>query len=36
VELARAALRARMSDAARLSVPLKVEVGSGSNWDQAH
>ncbi|MGH8231210.1 MAG: DNA polymerase I, partial [Steroidobacteraceae bacterium] len=26
----------RMSAAAQLSVPLKVEVGSGLNWDQAH
>ena len=36
VEPARAALAALMSDAAALSVPLKVDVGSGSNWDQAH
>jgi DNA polymerase I len=27
---------ARMSGAAQLAVPLKVEVGSGLNWDQAH
>jgi DNA polymerase I len=27
---------ARMSAAAQLAVPLKVEVGSGLNWDQAH
>jgi DNA polymerase-1 len=26
----------RMSGAAQLSVPLKVEVGSGMNWDEAH
>jgi DNA polymerase I len=26
----------RMSDAAQLSVPLKVDVGSGMNWDEAH
>jgi len=26
----------RMSAAAQLAVPLKVEVGSGLNWDQAH
>lgn len=25
-----------MSDAAELSVPLKVEAGSGANWDEAH
>jgi DNA polymerase-1 len=33
---ARAALSARMSGAAYLAVPLKVELGSGANWDQAH
>ena len=27
---------AQMSAAAQLAVPLKVEVGSGLNWDQAH
>ncbi len=26
----------RMSSAAQLAVPLKVEIGSGLNWDQAH
>ena len=26
----------RMSAAAQLAVPLKVEIGSGLNWDQAH
>jgi DNA polymerase-1 len=36
VEQARAALAERMSGAAYLAVPLKVELGSGSNWDQAH
>ncbi|HEY5020099.1 MAG TPA: DNA polymerase I [Steroidobacteraceae bacterium] len=36
VEQARAALSERMSGAAYLAVPLKVEVGSGANWDQAH
>ena len=25
-----------MNGAAELSVPLKVEVGTGSNWDEAH
>jgi DNA polymerase-1 len=29
-------LRERMSGAAELRVPLKVEVGRGSNWDEAH
>jgi len=27
---------ARMNGAAQLAVPLKVEVGSGLNWDEAH
>jgi DNA polymerase-1 len=36
VEQARAAVSERMSGAAYLAVPLKVEVGSGLNWDQAH
>jgi DNA polymerase I len=30
------AVRERMMAAARLRVPLKVDVGTGSNWDQAH
>ena len=29
-------LRERMSAAANLRVPLKVDVGRGSNWDEAH
>ena len=29
-------LRQRMAAAAELRVPLKVEVGSGANWDEAH
>ncbi len=29
-------LRAVMGSAARLRVPLRVEVGTGSNWDEAH
>jgi DNA polymerase-1 len=33
---ASARLRAAMSSAAALAVPLKVEVGVGDNWDQAH
>jgi DNA polymerase I len=36
LEAARAAVSERMSAAAYLAVPLKVEVGSGLNWDQAH
>ncbi|WP_438951030.1 DNA polymerase I [Porticoccus sp.] len=29
-------LRAHMTDAARLDVPLVVDVGVGDNWDEAH
>jgi DNA polymerase-1 len=29
-------VRARMSGAATLSVPLIVDVGVGDNWDEAH
>jgi DNA polymerase-1 len=29
-------LRQLMADAAHLSVPLKVDVGIGRNWDEAH
>jgi DNA polymerase-1 len=29
-------LRGHMSEAADLRVPLKVEVGVGRNWDEAH
>ncbi len=29
-------LRARMSAAAELAVPLVVDIGTGANWDQAH
>jgi DNA polymerase-1 len=25
-----------MSEAAELQVPLKVDVGAGANWDEAH
>ena len=31
-----AELRAHMANAASLRVPLKVEVGVGKNWDEAH
>jgi DNA polymerase-1 len=36
VEQASARLRAAMSSAAALAVPLKVQIGVGDNWDQAH
>jgi len=36
LEQTRAAVSRLMSDAATLSVPLKVEAGSGKNWDEAH
>ncbi len=29
-------VRARMSAAAELHVPLKVDIGTGNNWDEAH
>jgi DNA polymerase I len=31
-----AAVRAHMVQAATLSVPLKVDIGTGANWDEAH
>jgi DNA polymerase-1 len=31
-----AELRRHMSQAAQLAVPLKVDVGKGRNWDEAH
>jgi DNA polymerase-1 len=31
-----AAIRTRMIDAGELKVPLKVDVGTGANWDEAH
>ncbi|UAW98478.1 DNA polymerase I [Halopseudomonas nanhaiensis] len=36
VESVRAGLCQRMSGAAKLDVPLAVEVGVGMNWDEAH
>jgi DNA polymerase-1 len=29
-------IRALMSEAATLKVPLKVDIGHGANWDEAH
>jgi len=31
-----AAVRGHMMGAASLRVPLKVDVGTGANWDEAH
>ncbi len=31
-----AAVREQMANAASLSVPLRVDIGSGANWDEAH
>jgi DNA polymerase-1 len=31
-----AAVREHMVNAASLSVPLRVDVGTGANWDEAH
>ena len=36
LETVSAEIRQRMSEAAELDVPLLVEVGIGSNWDEAH
>jgi DNA polymerase-1 len=36
IESARGEVERRMSGAAALLVPLKVELGVGLNWDQAH
>jgi DNA polymerase-1 len=36
LERVRAAVVERMNGAAALSVPLKVEIGQGANWDLAH
>jgi DNA polymerase-1 len=36
VEQVSAALRAHMVSAASLSVPLRVDIGAGANWDEAH
>jgi len=36
VEQVRDEVRSHMSDAAKLDVPLVVEVGVGNNWDEAH
>ena len=33
---ASAAVREHMVNAAELSVPLRVDIGSGANWDEAH
>jgi DNA polymerase-1 len=36
IEAVRTMLRAEMIAAETLSVPLKVDIGTGSNWDEAH
>ena len=36
VEPVMAAVRERMTSAAELRVPLRVDVGTGANWDEAH
>ena len=36
VEAASTRIRALMSDAATLAVPLVVDIGVGANWDEAH
>jgi DNA polymerase-1 len=36
IERVAAAVEERMTGAAQLRVPLRVEIGTGANWDQAH
>jgi DNA polymerase-1 len=36
VDSARARVRELMQGAARLKVPLVVDIGVGDNWDEAH
>ncbi|HEU4531169.1 MAG TPA: DNA polymerase I [Steroidobacteraceae bacterium] len=36
VESVREQVRAHMSESATLRVPLRVDVGTGANWDEAH
>jgi DNA polymerase-1 len=36
LEAVAAAVREHMLQAATLTVPLRVDVGSGANWDEAH
>ncbi len=36
IEAASERIRELMTGAAKLSVPLKVDLGSGANWDEAH
>jgi DNA polymerase-1 len=36
VDEVKAAIRERMAASAELKVPLRIEIGVGSNWDEAH
>ena len=36
VAVTRKEIRRLMTDAARLLVPLVVDIGTGKNWDEAH
>ena len=36
IESAKNKIESLMNEAAKLSVPLKVDVGVGKNWDEAH
>jgi len=36
VEVVAEAVRERMTSAAQLRVPLRVDIGTGANWDEAH
>ena len=36
VDFVGSGIRERMVEAAELRVPLRVDVGTGANWDEAH
>ncbi len=36
IETIRSAVREHMTDAAELKVPLRIDIGVGPNWDEAH
>jgi DNA polymerase-1 len=36
IEKTRAVVKDVMENAAVLSVPLEVDIGTGTNWDEAH
>ena len=36
IDATKAGLKMRMEEAAELDAPLIVDIGTGSNWDEAH